>query len=71
MVQLHASIKTVKLKETSTMVPSANSQFKTIKIGNQTCSAENISIPIKGNVCYETNPQNCKTFGPLYTYAQA
>jgi len=45
--------------------------FATVKIGNQTWSAQNISIPIEGTVCYENNLENCKTFGPLYTYEQA
>ena len=53
------------------MASKQNVEFTTVKIGNQTWSAQNISIPIKGSVCYENNPENCKTFGPLYTYAQA
>ena len=48
-----------------------NPAFATVKIGNQTWSAQNISIPIEGSVCYENNPENCKIFGRLYTYVQA
>jgi uncharacterized protein (TIGR02145 family) len=46
-------------------------EFPTVKIGDQTWSAKNISIPVNGSVCYEDNPENCNTFGPLYTYEQA
>lgn len=53
------------------MASKQNEEFTTVKIGNQTWAAQNISLPIKGSVCYENNPENCKTFGPLYTYAQA
>ena len=46
-------------------------QFKVVDIGDQTWSAENISIPLEGTLCYDNNPANCEFFGPLYTYAQA
>ena len=45
--------------------------LKSVKIGNQIWSAENISIPIKESVCYENNSSNSKTFGQLYTFEQA
>jgi hypothetical protein len=34
------------------MAAKQNVEFTTVKIGNQTWSAQNISIPIKGSVCY-------------------
>ena len=46
-------------------------QFKVADIGDQTWSAENISIPVEGASCYENNPENCECFGPLYTQTQA
>jgi len=53
------------------MASKQNLELPTVKIGNQTWSAQNISIPIEGSVCYENKLENCKTFGPLYTYDQA
>jgi uncharacterized protein (TIGR02145 family) len=58
-------------KKICAMASNQNPAFATVKIGNQTWSAQNISIHIEGSVCYENNLENCKTFGALYTYVQA
>jgi uncharacterized protein (TIGR02145 family) len=55
------------MKPMSSEIP----EFQRVKIGQQTWTAENISIHVDGCQCYENNPDNCKVFGPLYTHAQA
>jgi uncharacterized protein (TIGR02145 family) len=57
--------------EVKTISSVNDKQFETVTIGNQTWSATNISIPVEGSMCYEHDAENCKKFGPLYSYQQA
>jgi uncharacterized protein (TIGR02145 family) len=70
--QNHIAIKN-KPGEPSDLTTKKNlmNEIKSVKIGRQTWSANNISVPVNGMVCYENSSENCKIFGPLYTYEQA
>ena len=53
------------------LIPKNLMRLKSVLIGSQIWSHENITLPVDGCVCYDDNPDNCLVFGPLYTYSQA
>lgn len=44
---------------------------KTIVIGSQTWSAQNVDNPLNGTYCYYNNESNCDKYGRFYMWAEA